>query len=133
MSQPPSVLEFLEKGTNRVSQAWISFLQSLRTESDTTFPSATVDTLNATDVNATTVDVTTVGATTVGATTVNSTNLTFTIATLPGGQKILGGAGSPNGAVSAPMGSIFLRTDGGASTTLYVKTSGTGTTTWTAK
>jgi hypothetical protein len=47
--------------------------------------------------------------------------------------KIASGAGTPEGAVSAPVGSLFLRTDGGASTTLYVKTSGTGNTGWTAK
>lgn len=42
-------------------------------------------------------------------------------------------AGSPEAAVTATPGSIRLRTDGGASTTLYVKTSGTGNTGWTAK
>jgi hypothetical protein len=35
--------------------------------------------------------------------------------------------------VSARVGSLYLRTDGGATTTLYVKTSGTGNTGWTAK
>lgn len=43
------------------------------------------------------------------------------------------GAGSPEGAVTAPVGSLFTRTDGGASTTLYVKESGTGNTGWIAK
>lgn len=43
------------------------------------------------------------------------------------------GAGTPEGAVTAPVGSLFTRTDGGATTTLYVKTSGTGNTGWTAK
>lgn len=43
------------------------------------------------------------------------------------------GTGSPEGVVTAPVGHIFLRSDGGASTTLYVKTSGTGSTGWTAK
>lgn len=33
----------------------------------------------------------------------------------------------------APVGSLFTRTDGGASTTLYVKESGTGNTGWVAK
>jgi hypothetical protein len=46
---------------------------------------------------------------------------------------IMTGAGSPESAVVAPKGTIFLRTDGGASTTLYVKTSGAGNTGWTAK
>lgn len=43
------------------------------------------------------------------------------------------GTGSPEGVVTAAMGSLFLRTDGGAATTLYVKTSGAGNTGWTAK
>lgn len=43
------------------------------------------------------------------------------------------GAGSPEGVVTAKPGTLYLRTDGGASTTLYVKTSGTGDTGWTAK
>lgn len=43
------------------------------------------------------------------------------------------GVGSPEGVVTAPIGSVFLRTDGGATTTLYVKTSGAGNTGWTAK
>lgn len=43
------------------------------------------------------------------------------------------GSGSPEGAVTANVGSLYLRTDGSTSTTLYVKTSGTGNTGWTAK
>jgi hypothetical protein len=43
------------------------------------------------------------------------------------------GEGSPEGVVIATPGSLYSRTDGGASTTLYVKTSGTGNTGWTAK
>ncbi|MEM9527100.1 MAG: GDSL-type esterase/lipase family protein [Bacteroidota bacterium] len=43
------------------------------------------------------------------------------------------GTGSPEGAVSAPVGTMYLRSDGGAGTTLYVKESGTGNTGWTAK
>jgi hypothetical protein len=46
---------------------------------------------------------------------------------------ITSGTGSPEGAVTAPVGSLYTRTDGGVSTTLYVKTSGTGNTGWTAK
>lgn len=41
--------------------------------------------------------------------------------------------GSPEGLIVAPVGSIFLRTNGGANTTLYVKESGTGNTGWVAK
>jgi hypothetical protein len=50
--------------------------------------------------------------------------------TAPG---IFTGSGSPEGVVSAPIGSLYTNTAGGASTTLYVKTSGTGATGWTAK
>jgi len=46
---------------------------------------------------------------------------------------IFTGTGSPEGAVTASVGSTFHRTDGGASTTLYVKESGTGNTGWVAK
>lgn len=43
------------------------------------------------------------------------------------------GTGSPESVVAANPGSIFLRTDGSTTTTLYVKTSGTENTGWTAK
>ena len=43
------------------------------------------------------------------------------------------GYGSPENVVSASVGSIYSRLDGGATTTLYVKTSGTGATGWTSK
>ncbi|HYU35769.1 MAG TPA: hypothetical protein VEW48_26730 [Thermoanaerobaculia bacterium] len=50
-----------------------------------------------------------------------------------GGCKLVAGAGSPEGVVTAPVCSMYLRTDGANNTTLYVKTSGTGNTGWTAK
>lgn len=34
------------------------------------------------------------------------------------------GTGSPEGVVTAPQGSLYRRTDGGASTSLYVKAAG---------
>ncbi|CUS06482.1 hypothetical protein FDJ62_gp21 [Acinetobacter phage Loki] len=43
------------------------------------------------------------------------------------------GTGSPEGAVTAGIGSIYSRTDGGAATSFYVKESGTGNTGWVAK
>lgn len=43
------------------------------------------------------------------------------------------GAGTPEGVVAAPVGSLFTRTDGGTSTTLYVKESGASNTGWVAK
>jgi hypothetical protein len=48
-------------------------------------------------------------------------------------RKIVWCGGSPEGVVTAAVGSLALRTDGGASTTLYVKQSGTGNTGWVAK
>lgn len=47
--------------------------------------------------------------------------------------KVYRGYGSPESNVSAGIGSIYQRLDGGASTTLYVKESGTGATGWVAK
>jgi len=44
------------------------------------------------------------------------------------------GTNSPEGAQNAPPGSLWMRTNGsGTTSTLYVKTSGTGNTGWTAK
>lgn len=50
-----------------------------------------------------------------------------------GNAGIHSGTGSPEGVVTAVVGSLFLRTNGGAATTLYVKESGTGNTGWVAK
>lgn len=43
------------------------------------------------------------------------------------------GSGTPEASITAPVGSLFSRTDGGAGTSLYVKESGTGNTGWVAK
>ena len=43
------------------------------------------------------------------------------------------GTGTPEAAVTAPIGAVFHRTDGGAGTSFYVKESGTGNTGWVAK
>ena len=43
------------------------------------------------------------------------------------------GTGSPEGVVTAPVGTAYLRDDGGAGTVLYIKESGTGNTGWAAK
>lgn len=53
--------------------------------------------------------------------------------TLDNTCRILTGTGSPEGVIAAPICSLFLRQDGTATTTLYVKTTGTGNTGWTAK
>jgi hypothetical protein len=49
-----------------------------------------------------------------------------------GRPEMLHGAGSPEGSTAAPKGSIYQRTDGGDSSTLYAKTSGVGNTGWRA-
>lgn len=43
------------------------------------------------------------------------------------------GTGTPEAAVTAVVGSIFSRTDGGAGTSFYVKESGSGNTGWIGK
>jgi len=43
------------------------------------------------------------------------------------------GTGSPEGVVTAPVGSLFSRVDGGAGTVFYVKETGAGNTGWVAK
>lgn len=48
------------------------------------------------------------------------------------GANLFTGTGSPEGVVTARGGSIYLRTDGGQSSTLYYKESGTGSTGWVA-
>lgn len=46
---------------------------------------------------------------------------------------VMTGTGSPEGLVSAPRGSLYLRSDGGSGTSLYVKESGVSTSGWIAK
>lgn len=48
------------------------------------------------------------------------------------GTRILRGAGSPEGAVTADVGVIYERSDGGSGTSVYIKQSGSGNTGWTA-
>jgi len=48
-----------------------------------------------------------------------------------GYHGIYSGTGAPN--IAAAVGSLYLRTDGGSGTTLYVKESGTGISGWVAK
>jgi hypothetical protein len=52
---------------------------------------------------------------------------------LPGGITWTSGAGSPEGVVTAPVGSLYSRSDGGLLTSLYVKESGSGNTGWVGK
>ncbi len=52
----------------------------------------------------------------------------------PKGAHIIWGEGDPSGVVEGNVGSVFLRTDGGAGSTMYVKESDSGTTAgWAAK
>ena len=52
----------------------------------------------------------------------------------PGSAVIIqGGNGDPEGVVTASVGSLWLRANGAAGTTFYVKESGTGNTGWVAK
>lgn len=60
-------------------------------------------------------------------------NVVKAIAILGDGVIIRSGAGSPEGVIEANVGSLYLRTDGGTNTTLYVKESGVSTTGWRAK
>lgn len=43
------------------------------------------------------------------------------------------GTGSPEGVITAAVGATYHRTDGGASTSFYVKESGAGNTGWVGK
>ena len=49
------------------------------------------------------------------------------------GPEILADSGSPESTVAAPVGSIYMRVDGGAGSSFYVKESGVGNTGWVAK
>lgn len=62
-------------------------------------------------------------------------HVSITPNTLGGSGNVLwkSGSGTPESAVTAPIGSLYTRTNGGAGTTLYIKESGTGNTGWVAK
>ena len=49
------------------------------------------------------------------------------------GPIMTNGTGTPEGVLTAHIGSTYGRTDGGAGTSFYVKESGTGNTGWVAK
>lgn len=57
--------------------------------------------------------------------TLSSNTVTFA-----NGVKMQTGTGDPEGSITAPQGSMFLRTNGGSATTIYAKTSGSGNTGW---
>lgn len=88
---------------------------------------------------------TTLGAFPIVLTATDSTALTLpTAGTVPSfvsgrmavsgtAAVILAGNGAPTGSVVAPVGSLYMRTNGGANTTLYVKESGSDENGWVAK
>lgn len=69
--------------------------------------------------------------------TINAGNLVIGTSgqgvTLPGGITWTSGSGSPEGVVTAPVGSLYSRSDGGILTSFYVKQSGSGNTGWAGK
>jgi hypothetical protein len=65
-------------------------------------------------------------------TTAAGVNVTGALS-LNGGISWSSGAGSPEGVVTAPPGSLYSNTSGGLLTTLYFKETGTGNTGWIAK
>jgi hypothetical protein len=69
----------------------------------------------------------------VRANSVQSASVTTSTFVQTNGPTWTASTGSPEGAVTAPIGSIYSRTNGGASTSFYVKESGTGNTGWVAK
>lgn len=48
------------------------------------------------------------------------------------GVRVFSGYGTPEGVVTAGIGSMYMRLDGGANTSVYIKESGTGNTGWVA-
>jgi len=52
---------------------------------------------------------------------------------LNAGPTISSGSGTPEAVVTAPVGSIYLRTNGGAGTSIYIKETGAGNTGWIGK
>ena len=56
-----------------------------------------------------------------------------TVRTGDGTTIVTSGTGTPEGVVTAAIGSMYSDTSGGAGTTLYIKESGTGNTGWVAK
>lgn len=66
-------------------------------------------------------------------TTMTSMDIRTSRIIVANGPTLNAGGGSPEGSVTASQGSTYMRTSGGASTSFYVKESGTGNTGWVAK
>jgi hypothetical protein len=67
------------------------------------------------------------------AASVDGTTGVDAVAHVIGDRGLYSGAGSPEGVKTARIGSIYMRTDGGAGTSMYVKESGTGSAGWVPK
>lgn len=63
----------------------------------------------------------------------DSTPYKFSLDELKKAVGVLDGSGSPEGVVTAAVGTIYRRSDGGANTSIYVKESGSGNTGWVGK
>ena len=48
-------------------------------------------------------------------------------------RRVFSGIGTPEGSVVAGIGSIYMRSDGGANTSIYIKESGSDASGWVAK
>jgi len=68
-----------------------------------------------------------------GSNTATIGNSSVTVLYLAGAVGWFQGNGTPEGAVTAPVGSFYSRKDGGAGTSFYVKESGSSNTGWIAK
>lgn len=62
-----------------------------------------------------------------------TTQLSAFLTALSAGVVLKAGTGTPEANVTGAIGSLYLRLDGGAATSLYVKESGTGNTGWVGK
>lgn len=68
-----------------------------------------------------------------GGVTIRDERADGNVALLAAGILRAVGSGTPEGSLTAPIGSTYQRTDGGAATSFYVKESGTGNTGWVGK
>ena len=69
----------------------------------------------------------------ISAPSISTQSISTPIVNLTATVNLSYGTGSPEGTLIAGIGSLYVNLSGGTSTTLYVKTSGTGNTGWTAK
>lgn len=110
-----------ESGTGNTG--WVAATSNAGTV--TTLSIATANGVSGTVANATTTPAVTLS---LGAITPSSVAASGLVT----GANIVSGSGTPEGAVTAAVGTIFQRTDGGTNTTLYRKESGAGNTGWVA-